>query len=167
MDKAYAIFRNSALKKVGYVNEMASAPANAVRESAFEALCCEILDAFAAYPTLESVSVNMGKPVVNVFDEGDTSLNVIVTILHSPTIETKGAFVTEWDSDLNTFISEHLPLAKMGSGRFTVERTSPEVQSFLLQTTEDYMHYRSCVALLMMKANMSFGSQHVDNIIAA
>lgn len=168
MFKAFPQVRTSSLKKVTQVNDMPELVGIGFREAAFEALAGEILDAFASYPTLRAVTFKFGTPTI-AFQLGseDPITDFVLSVQHSPSLITNGAYITEWEDDFSGFIEKHFPLAKMGLGSYTLSRENQATKDFFAAVEEgNYALYRKAVSQLMLDINMSFGGQYVQQSVA-
>lgn len=174
LNTLFSFLRAPALAKVTYINEMAEAPGLSLREEAFEALGCEILDAFYLYPLLDQVDLVLVRPTLAFDCDSEPGCNkaadLVIRVAHHPFIETKGAIVEEWKADWSAFFSALLPLSKLGAGRLTVDR--PMVQplldtlSFSSSSEEVLAHYKMTLRMLMARANRSFGQQLLQQVAA-
>jgi hypothetical protein len=158
--------RAEALSKVRAVDAMAQAVTH-FREAAFEAVCGDLLAAFAALPALTEVSVRYGAATLDAVGLGDApadelnepgDISLVVTL--APSLHMVGAGVAEWDADPAAFFARYFPLRKMGLGTWRIRRDDTEVRDFLAWCEHDgadYHAYRRCLLPLVLKAQASFG----------
>ncbi|MYN26935.1 hypothetical protein [Duganella levis] len=158
--------RAAALSKVAAVDAMTQAVTH-FREAAFEAVCGDILAAFAGLPALTEVRVRYGAVTLEAFglneepagepeERGDISLKITL----APSLAMTGASVAEWDASPAAFFARYFPLRKMGLGTWHIRRDDAEVRDFLAwceRDDTDYPAYRHCLLPLMLKAQLSFG----------
>lgn len=167
----YSITRPLMLQKVREIDDLTEAASLPIREVAFEALACVILDAFGTLPDLQEVKIILDTPKFT-FDCSEPTTtagarDVTILIERPVRIETKGAAVPDWD-DASQVLGELLPLSKVGAGSLTVTRDLPPVQHFLSciaenEGTVEYAEYRAAVQGLSFLADHSFGTLRIVN----
>jgi|GEM_PF-2694625 len=162
--------RAAALTKVQAVDALTQSVTH-FREAAFEAVCGEVLAAFASLPALDEVTLRFSAPTLDVRgldpaeDDGEAG-DISLTVTLAPQLDTVGASVAEWDADPSGFFTRHFPLRKMGLGSWRIRRGDPEVGRFLdwcRLDGADFSAYRQCLLPLMGRAELCFGLYYLHH----